>query len=182
MLYKIALFLHVTGALMLSAAIAIEWLCIISMRKTVAINRIKESVFIYSKVGIISNIGAFLILIPGIYMMAAVWHDATWGILGFFGLVLIGIIGGSVTGKKMKKIMKILKVENSSPQELGKLLKNNSLWFSIKIRTAILLGVIFLMTVKPELAGSIITMVVSIIIGALPFRMRYFPSTPEIKI
>ncbi|MGF6848983.1 hypothetical protein QFZ51_004218 [Chitinophaga sp. W3I9] len=66
MLYKIALFLHITGALMVCAAIAIEWLCIIHFRKTASMDRIKESLFYYSKVGIMGDIGALLILIPGI--------------------------------------------------------------------------------------------------------------------
>lgn len=166
---------------MLCAAIAIEWLCIINIRKADAIDRIKESVFNYSKVGIIGDIAAVLILIPGIYMMVVVWDDARWGIFGLLGLILIGLIGGIVTGRKMKKIRKIIKMENKSSQELGKLLQNNSLWFSIKMRTAIFLGVIFLMTVKPELAGSIITIAISIILGALPLPMRYYPSVTEVK-
>lgn len=69
-----------------------------------------------------------------------------------------------------------MKENNAHSQELEKLINDNSLWFSIKMRTAIFLGVIFLMTVKPELEGSIITIFVSIILGALPLRMKYEPS------
>lgn len=181
MLYKIALFLHVTGALMLCVVIALEWLCIISIRNSNAMDRIKEAVSNYSRVGIIGDIAAFLILIPGIYMMVVVWDDARWGIFGLFGLILIGVIGGIFTGRKMKKIRKIIKTNDESSQELGKLLKNNSMWFSIKLRTAIFLGVIFLMTVKPGLAGSMITMVISILLGSIPLRMRYYSSVAEAK-
>ncbi len=181
MLYKIALFLHVTGALLVCAAIAIEWLCIIYIRKADSIERIKESVFNYSKVGKIGDVGAMLILIPGIYMMVAVWGGARWGIFGLFDLILIGVIGGLVTGRKMKEIRKIVRMENTSLQDLGKLVKDNSLWFSIKMRTAIFLGVIFLMTAKPGLTGSIITIVISIILGTLPLRMKYYPSATKIK-
>ncbi|WP_436486700.1 hypothetical protein [Chitinophaga sp. ARDCPP14] len=176
MLYKIALFLHIIGALMVCAAIAIEWLCIIHFRKTASMDRIKESLFYYSRIGIIGDIGALLILVPGIYMMVSVWGDARWAIFGFLGLILIGLIGGIITGRKMKKIRKIMKENNAHSQELEKLINDNSLWFSIKMRTAIFLGVIFLMTIKPELEGSIITISVSIILGALPLRMKYEPS------
>ncbi|HTF27470.1 MAG TPA: hypothetical protein VK625_01430 [Flavitalea sp.] len=179
--YKIALFLHVTGALLLCAAIVIEWLCIINIRKADSIERIKESVFNYSKIGKIADIAAILILVPGIYMMVAVWDDARRGIFGFFNLILIGVIGGLGTGRKMKEIRKLVRMENTSLQELGKLAKDNSLWFSIKMRTAIFLGVIFLMTVKPGLTGSIITIAISIILGTLPLRMRYYSSATKIK-
>lgn len=74
-----------------------------------------------------------------------------------------------------------MKVNNAHSQELEKLITHNSLWFSIKMRTAIFLGVIFLMTVKPELEGSIITIAISIILGALPLRMRYTPFIAEVN-
>jgi hypothetical protein len=165
---------------MLSAALALEWLCIINMRKADSMERIRESVFNYSKLGKIGDIAAMLILVPGIYMMVAVWHDATWGIFGLLDLILIGAIGGMTTGRKMKEMSKILKTENEHPQ-LGELAKSNSLWLSIGIRTAILLGVIFLMTVKPGFAGSIITIVLSIILGVLPLRMRPFPAAQKAR-
>jgi hypothetical protein len=182
MLYKIALFLHVTGALMLCSAIAIEWLCIINLRKTDSLDRVKESLFYYSKLGIIGDIAAFLVLIPGIYMMVVVWGKASWGILGLFGLLLIGFIGGTMTGKKMKKIREIIKTENRSSKEVINILKDKSLWISIKLRTTILVGVVFLMTVKPELTGSIITIIVSIILGTLPLPGKYYPSAAEVKL
>lgn len=91
------------------------------------------------------------------------------------------MIGGLVTGRKMKEIRKIVRMENATFQDLGKLLENDSLWFSLKIRTAIFAGVIFLMTAKPGLTGSIITVVISIILGALPPRMRYYPTVTERK-
>jgi hypothetical protein len=171
MLYKIALFLHVTGALMLCASITIEWLFIINIRKAKTAERIDELVFNYSKAGRVGDIGAILILLPGIYMMVTVWDDARWAILGLFGLILIAIIGGITIGRKMKKTRELIKSENNSLEALA-LLKDNSLWLSIKIRTAIFFGVIFLMTVKPQLAGSIITIAISIMLGALPLQME----------
>lgn len=172
MMYKIALFLHVTGALLLCAAITIEWICIISIRKGNVIERIRESLFHYSKVGKIGDMAAFLILVPGIYMMVVVWKDAPWAIVGFFGLLLIGVIGGTVTGRKMKRAREIIKMENHVSQQLTELLNNNALRVSIQTRTAILLGVIFLMTVKPGLTESIVTMALSVLLGALPLRIR----------
>jgi hypothetical protein len=177
-MYKIALFLHVTGALSLSAAIAIEWFCTVNFRKSGAVHELVSN---YSKIAKLGDIAAFLILIPGIYMMIAVWDDAPWGISGFFGLILIGVIGGTLTGRKIKKIKKLMTENGKSSQELGQLLNNNSLSFSIRIRTAVFLGVIFLMTAKPGLAGSVATLAISLIIGALPLRMKYYLSDSKLE-
>ena len=68
MLYLLALFLHVTGSLMLAAAIAIEWLSVVGLRKAASLDRARESLSIYSKLSMVGGIGMFLILIPGIYM------------------------------------------------------------------------------------------------------------------
>jgi len=178
MLYKVALFLHVAGASLLFAALAIEWLCIVNIRKAHTAERIKESVLNYSKAGTLGGIAAILILLPGIYMMVTVWNDARWGIGGFLGLIIIGQIGNFVIGRKMKKVKTILKTGNEELQALATLLQNRSLWFVAKVRIAIFLGVIFLMTVKPGLEGSIITLAVSILLGTLPLRIiNYNPSS-----
>ena len=72
----------------------------------------------------------------------------------------------------MRNIKKKLESGNFTLQELNNLLNNNLLLNSIKIRTTILLGIIFLMTVKPDLTGSIITLSASIITGIIPVKLR----------
>jgi hypothetical protein len=73
MFYKIALFLPVIGALMLFASMTIEWKFIINIRKSNVLENIKVSISNYPRLTKIGPISIFLILIPGIYMMAAVW-------------------------------------------------------------------------------------------------------------
>ena len=172
MFYKIALFLHVTGALMLFASMVIEWLSIINIRKASIPENIKTSIFNYSKLAVIGPISILLILIPGIYMMAVVWKNASWIIIAFIGMILLAIIGGAVTGRKMKAINKIVSDENNVSGELRSLLNNNSLILSLKIRTAVFLGIIYLMTVKPSLTGSIVTLIVSVFLGYIPLKTK----------
>ena len=170
MLYKIALFLHIIGALMLCAAIAIEWLCIINLKKADTIAAIKASISNYSRLGIIGGLSMALILIPGIYMMVTVWQEAAWIIISFIALILIGVIGGAVSGRKMNKVKKVLKNEDSGSSKLRELLQGDALWVSIKLRTAIFIGVIFMMTIKTDLPGSILTLCISALAGFLPLQ------------
>ena len=176
MFYKIALFLHVTGTLLLFAAIVIEWLCIIDFRKSTDFENIKGAIFSYSKSVIISPIAILLILVPGIYMMTLGWENASWIIIAFVGMILLAVIGGVLTSKKMKAIKKIVSKENKVSSELRSLLNNNSLILSLKIRTTVLLGIIYLMTVKPDLTGSIVTLIVSVILGFIPLKTKAYSS------
>jgi hypothetical protein len=168
MLYKLALFLHVAGALLLCSAIVIEWLCVINIRKMKNIENVKEWVSNYLKLTILGPAVIGLILISGIYMMIVVWHDTAWIIFGFIGIILIAVIGGSIIGRKMRIINKMIPNENNISGRLEPLLTDKAFLFSIKIRTAIFIGIIFLMTYKPELAGSIITLITSIVLGFVP--------------
>ena len=172
MFYRIALFLHVTGALLLFAAMAIEWLFVINIRKATAIENIKKSFFNYAKLKAIGSIAIFLILIPGIYMTALVWKNASWILIAFIGMILLAVIGGALTGRKMKGIKKVVSNENNISAELRSLINDNSLILSLKIRTAVLMGIIYLMTVKPDLTGSILTIIISVILGFIPIKSK----------
>lgn len=177
MLYKIALFFHVIGALMLCAAIAIEWLCIVNLRKANTEGRIQESVSDYSKLSKIGGVVMALILIPGIYMMITTWRDASWIMISFLGIILMGTIGGVVTGRRMSTLRKMIKNGSVGSAALKGLVNHNALWISLRMRTAIFLGIIFLMTVKLGLAGSIITLMLSIVLGIIPIKMKPAPTT-----
>lgn len=168
MLYLIALFLHVTGALMLAAAVGIEWLCVIGLRKAAAIESARESLSTYTKLSMIGGIGMFLILIPGIYMAVVAWHGAGWVAIGFLGIVLIGAIGGIMTGRKMRMMRNDASGLHDMTPEFKKRTLDNSLVLSIRLRTTLLIGLVYMMTVKTTMTGSAIVLLISIILGFVP--------------
>lgn len=174
LLYKIALFLHVSGALMLCTAMAIEWLGVINIRKVDTLEGIREFVLNYSRLKKIGGAAIILILIPGIYMMVVVWHGAAWIMIGFIGLILLGAIGGGITGRKMRAIENLLTDKNTMTPQLETFLSDKAFLFSIKIRTAIFLGIIFLMTVKTDLVDSLITLAAAIVFGFVPLKVKTF--------
>ena len=172
MLYLIALFLHVTGALMLAAGVAIEWLSVIGLRKAASLDRARESLAIYSKLSMVGGIGMFLILIPGIYLAMIAWPNAAWVAVGFVGIILTGAIGGIMTGKKMRGMKNDAAGVVDMTPEFRKRTLDNSLVLSIRMRTTLLLRIVYMMTIKPTMSGSIIVMVISIVLGFLPIGPR----------
>ncbi len=172
MLYLLALFLHVTGSLMLAAAIAIEWLSVVGLRKAASLDRARESLSIYSKLSMVGGIGMFLILIPGIYMAMIAWPNAAWVAVAFVGLIMIGAIGGVMTGKKMRGLKNDASGGENLTPEFKERATDNSLVLSIRLRTTILIGIVYMMTVKPTMSGSIIVMLISIVFGFIPIGPR----------
>lgn len=172
MLYLIALFLHVAGALMLAAAVAAEWVCVTSLRKTSTTETATQSLSAYAKASMTGEIALAVILIPGIYMAVVAWRTAAWVAVGFVALIIIGAIGGSMSGKRIRAMKDDAAKLGAMTPEFRKRTLDNSLILSIRLRTFIILGVVFMMTVKPTLAVSIIVLIISIIPGFLPIGPR----------
>ncbi len=175
MLYLIALFLHVTGALMLAAAVATEWVCLAVLRKSSTSGNAADSLSTYAKASMTGEIGLVIILIPGIYMAAVAWRTAAWVAVGFVALIMIGAIGGAMSGKKIRAMKDDASKLRDITPEFRKRTLDNSLGLSIRLRTFIILGVVFMMTVKPTLAVSLIVLIISVILGFLPIGPRVSP-------
>jgi|GEM_PF-5683960 len=77
-----------------------------------------------------------------------------------------------MTARKVTKAKKIISLEKASLDEVKHLLNTNSLSLSLQMRTFIFMGIIFLMTVKPDIIVCIITFAVSLLIGIIPLRSK----------
>jgi hypothetical protein len=172
MLYKLSLFIHVSAVIVLCGAMAVEWLHVINFRRTDDFETVLKSVTGYSKLNMIGSIALLLILVPGLYMMIAVWNGVAWASAGFVGFILMGAFSGSITSRKIKNIKKTLASENMMGPKLKSSLADKSLLFSIQIRTTLLFGIIYLMTVKPGLTGTIVALVISLALGFVPLNIK----------
>ncbi len=178
MLYQLALFLHITGALGLSAAYAVEWQVLTIIDRNSEIGRLKESVSNYFKLSIIGGISMGLILIPGIYLMTE-WKDVGWIIAGFIGLILIGAIGGILTGRKMRAAKSILKVGNNSVTDVKAKLDKKVLLFSYRLRVCLFLGIVFIMVFKPDTLDAFIALGVAVVLGIILGKIK--PTSKEMS-
>jgi hypothetical protein len=80
-------------------------------------------------------------------------------------MVLMAILG-ALTGRRMAAIRRAVAVESGTlTLAFQQRLHDPLLWTSIQTRLAIALGIVFLMTVKPGLAGALLTIGVVIILG-----------------
>jgi hypothetical protein len=116
------------------------------------------------------------ILVSGFYMMAVAHLDAAWLVVAFGALIMLGLLGAGVTGRRMAAIQRFIgtETETISPS-LHQMLHQPLLWIVIQTRVALAFGIVFLMTVKPDLSGSLLAIGVATILGlasALPIRSR----------
>jgi hypothetical protein len=174
--YLIAKFVHIVGALGMFVALGVEWLSLRNLRQAASITQVHEWARIARGVQRLGGVSMVAILISGFYMMAVARFDAAWLVVAFGSLILLGLLAGIVTGRRMAIIQRSIskEIESISPL-LYQLLHQPLLWIVIQLRVAVVLGIVFLMTVKPDLTGSLLTMSLATILGlvsALPTLRR----------
>src|SRR5262249_4757482 len=112
----------------------------------------------------------------GCYMRATVWRGGAWISVRLGTLVLLSVIAMALSRPRLSAIERALTTENESVSpSLHDLLHHPLLWISIQTRVAIALGIVFLMTVKPDLRGSLLAIGIAAMLGlasALPILRR----------
>jgi hypothetical protein len=172
--YTIALFFHVVGAIGFFIAIAFEWVSLIELQRITTVDEINQWFKRKAPMQGMAGISMLIILIAGFYMTFAAWGGADWVEVAFSAMIVQGIIAGVLTTPRMRAIRKAIASESGpiSPT-LDRLLHHPLLWVSMLTRVGIALGIVFLMTVKPALVGSLIVLGVAILVGLafMPFTM-----------
>jgi hypothetical protein len=136
-LYSIALFAHIVGAILVFVLLTIEGLGLRFGFDYAQLNRM------------LGPVSALLILVPGLYMMAAQWGWAGWIVTGIAAYVLIAGLG-AYTGISVMR---------------GRTDRRTAVvsWLA---RIGMALGVAFIMTVKPSLVASVTAVLVGVVVGA----------------
>ena len=155
--YFAVLFIHVISAIGLFIALAAEGAILLRIRTARSVEETRFFVRAFQRLRIVA-IPSFLgILVGGLYL-ASKWGGGTfWIPLALGAMLLIMLIGGLVTGKRIARLRKVLSsAENDvSVETLSAAAQDNALLRSCGLRMGLGLGIVFLMTAKPDLLGSL---------------------------
>jgi hypothetical protein len=136
-LYSIALFAHIVGAILVFVLLTIEGLGLRIGFDYAQLNRV------------LGPVSAVLILVPGLYMMAAQWGWAGWIVTGIASYALIAGVG-AYTGISVMR---------------GRMNRRTAV-VSWLVRIGMALAVAFVMTVKPSLVFSVMAVLAGVALGA----------------
>jgi hypothetical protein len=142
-LYSIALFVHIVGALLLFGLLTLEGAAL-------------RLHFAFAPVGrVLGPISAVAILVPGLYMTATQWGWKAWILTGLASYVLIAI-AGAISGVRVMR---------------GQMNQGAAV-ISWLARIGIALGVVFVMTVKPDWPLAVTAVLVGAVLGAAAGALR----------
>jgi len=179
-LYNIALFIHILGVLGMFIAIGLELTGMFRMRAARTVEQVLEWSRISEPLQKVFPIVSLLILLPGLYMLMTTWGwTVAWINASLIGLVAMSVLGAGINGRKGKAIHDAAEVSAHGPisSELRNRINDTTFWTSVLTLTTASLGIIFLMTVKPDLIGTLVTAVISTVVGIMLGQVLRRPAT-----
>ncbi len=176
-LYSIALFFHIAGALGFFAALGLEAVGFWQIRTARTADQVRAGMGVFGSTRRLGMISMLTILIFGIYMAVKAWGATGWIVVALVAFVLEAVLPPTLTAPRVAAIMRALPGENGplSPS-MHALTNHPALRLSNAIRVAVGLGIVFIMTVKPDAVGSVlaiaVTFVLGLVYGMLPGGQR----------
>ena len=164
-LYPVALFLHIVGALGLFTALALEWTSLRQLRRAATAEQAREWLGAVRLVRLVGPASLVVLLVPGLYMTATAWGWVPWITVALGAMALLPPLG-AFNGLRLARIGPVVAAEQG-PLSPGvrRRLREPLLWTSVQTRAALVLGIVFLMTVKPDLSGALLTVGTAVVLG-----------------
>jgi hypothetical protein len=176
--YPLALYLHIVGALGFFIALGLEWMSVRRLRQATNVTQVRDWVMISTGSAKVGMPSMLLLLISGALMTVSAWGAVPWVLVTLGAIVLLIILALGLSRRRIAAIgQAVAEEEGPLSSTLRQLTHHPLLWLAIQTRVAIALGVVFLMTVKPDLISSLLTIGVAAGIGLgfsipLPGRKR----------
>jgi len=164
--YSIALFLHIAGALGFFIVLGLEWIGMSQIRSAKLLEQARAILGIVNVTDRLGMVSMMTTIVTGFYMLLTLWGWVAWIVVVLGALVLEIVLFVALTKPRMAAIEQVLAKEKGSlSQAFYNLVDQPILWISIRTRTAIILGIVFLKIAKPDLGGSLVTIGVAIVLG-----------------
>ena len=167
-IYTIVLFLHVSGAIGYFISMG-TWLFVLAaLRRAQRVEQVRALTHLVGRLGPLFGISALLLLATGLYMALAAWGLETgWILVALVSLILIAPLGTLFIEPRRRAIDRLAKEapDGPLPRSLERRTHNPVLLTALQTVIILLLGIVFLMTNKPSLTGSLIVMAVALALG-----------------
>ena len=167
-LYSLLLFFHVGGAICLFIGMGIWLFGSIAIASAARVEQVRTLADLILMARLLVPVGAFVVIAAGLTMTLQVWGVQTgWIAVALGSLVIIGPIGAWVIDPKVRAIATLAHTlpDGPLPMPLAVRTHDRVLRTALHTMTAMLFGIIFLMTAKPVLTVAIGAMVVSALLG-----------------
>jgi hypothetical protein len=178
--FSIVLFIHVLSAIALFIAIAIEGFLLLRLRSASDREQLQFPVRAFGRLGRIYGPAFLGLLGGGLYLAAKLGSRAAWIPVALGATLLMVIVGGLITGRRMSGLRKVLTTITDSSESLLSLARSNALVVSYGVRAGLAVGIVFLMSTMPSLLPSLVVLGAGSIAGLL-VALRFQSFTLQVR-
>jgi hypothetical protein len=175
--YVIVLFLHICGALGYFISAGTRSLDMIILQRAQRVEQVRIITTLDNWLGPIFGISLLTLVVTGLYMTVTTWGFQTgWIDVALISVILMAPAGALLMEPRRRAIVTTARElpNGPIPAELSRHIHNKVLQATARALPLVLLGIVFLMTTKPSLGGSILVMALalalSIVVGVLAPR------------
>ncbi|HEY2065174.1 MAG TPA: hypothetical protein VGG84_04395 [Gemmatimonadaceae bacterium] len=165
MVQSLLLFVHVASAMGIVAALGIEGLVLLQLGRARLVEEVRSAMGSFRYVQRVGAASLIATVLSGIYLATVYWRwEGPWIGTAFILLIANAVVGAVMSGRNQAAIGRATAAQGSgrSPDvERSKA----TLRASFVIRAALILGIVFLMTVKPGSDLSLLVAAVAVLLG-----------------
>ena len=168
-LYTFLLFAHILGVLGLFIGMGLQWISILRLRRASTVRQAREWIGLARGAGRLGPVMGALVIGTGIAMMVMRWGLTTpWIMVSLAAIAVMMAAGMGVAARRMKAAGRALagSDDDSLTPEQRRRTNDPALWVATQLAASLALGVVFMMTIKPDLGGSLLTLAVTLVVGA----------------
>ena len=170
MWYTVALFVHILGAIGLFVAVSLIVVAFVRMRRAATLAQVREWALVANLAGKSMIFIALVILTPALYMVILAWGFATpWVMASLITFVVLAIMGATLNGRNIERIVALTQAPSSDrvPDAVRTRLLAPQLWLPEGIRLMLLIGILYLMAMKPNMLSSLLILIGMLILGII---------------
>src|SRR5262249_15812253 len=165
---SIIVFVHVISAIGYSAGTLLSLFGLLALRRAHRVEEARSIVGLLTSSGAFFGISLLLTVAAGVYLAATTWGwQLGWINVTLASLILVLFPLGAVVGMPRSAIASLLNElpDGPLPQSADERIHDPLFGTAVYVVVALLLGIVFLMTTRPALDGSVIVILVSVVLG-----------------
>ena len=169
-LYPLALFVHVSGAIGTCVSLGIWLFGLSALRRARLVEQMRALAWLIIITSLLMVLSVLLLGVGGFEMALSTWGLSTpWIAVSLVSVILIGPIEAFVLDPRMRSLLAVVREtpEGPLPDAIERRTHDPILITSASTLATMPLGVVFLMTTKPQLVPSILVMGSACIFGLI---------------
>ena len=180
--YRLVLFLHLSALLAAISTSAVLHFAETRLQAAPTVADVRTWAGLIEKGSRVFPLALLLLLGTGAYLVDRGWTwSSGWVIAGLVGVGVLFVVGAGVVGGRSRALKRVLSdaPDGATPAEAAQITREHPGGIASWTNTGLALGIVFVMTAKLALAGSLAALVIATAIGAtVALRLRRLERRP----